>query len=552
MERRHKLTQGGGFLLLCLTALCDPSANLALAGASPSPVHDAYPAPILDAQENVPEEPYDDDLTTAIAEVYAANPELVALRYDQRAIDDDIGIALSQARPMVQLQVAGGYELILPGDITDAARPLSDRLNNPTIERDDLVSQLVVDQPLWTGGRVSTAVDAAEAASLAGQEALRGSEGDILFNLVVAYVDVRRDAAILAIRGRNVEMLGATVDEISARREAGELTRTDIAQGEVQYQSALVQLQVAEADFQASRASFAAIVGRAPGHLAPEPELSGLPTDIDQAFAVAEAANPELATAIARERLSRAQIAQARAEVLPQVSLRGTAGTNGPLSSFDRRDQDVTVSGRATISIPLSAGGRVRSQIAQAQNRNSADEARIEATRRDLYQGIIAAWNQWASAERNAAAQEAQLRSARIFYEGTYAEYREGLRSTFDVLFAQNSLREAQILLLSSRRDSYVARALLLRRMGGLEARHFLGEEGRYDPDNYARRVRNRSAVPWAPVVRTLDRIGRPDGERSPIEQLPVPGGRLPAIAPVSPPTEVTPQVLPSTRGGRQ
>lgn len=535
---------GRCFVPLSFAAIVASATAVAQQNTS-SPVHDAYPAPILPFEEVVADASYDDSLAAALAEAYSGNPELAARRYDLRAIDDDIGVALSQARPAAQVQVAGGYELTLPGDITDAARLLSDRLNDPNIERNDISSQLVIDQPLWTGGRVSSAVDAATAASLAGRETLRGTEGDVLLDVVIAYADVRRDTNVLAIRRRNVEALGATLDEIDARREAGELTRTDLAQGEVQYQSALVSLQAAEADLQASRAAFAATVGRAPGHLAPEPDLPGLPSSLDQAFAFAEAASPELGAAIASERQSRFAIAQAKAEGRPQIFLRGTAGTSGPLSPFDRRDQDVNFTGRATISIPLSEGGRIRSQIAQAQNRNAADEFRIEATRRQLVQSIVTAWNQWVSAERNAAAQELQLRSARVFYEGTYAEYREGLRSTFDVLFAQNSYREAQISLLASRRDSYVARAALLRRMGTLEARNLLDAPSLYDPQDYTRRARGRSGVPWGPVIRALDRIGAPGTGREPVEQIPTSEGVMPATAPVLPPEQVAGQVLP-------
>lgn len=529
--------------LACLFLL--PISQINAQQVSSHDIHDAYPAPLLPFELEASEADYDDSLPQAIVEVYASNPDLAASRYDLRAIDDEVGIALSRARPSVELQVAGGYDLTLPGDITDASRTLSDRLNFPNIERNDISSQLVIDQPLWTGGRASGAVRVASAASLTGQESLRSTQGDILLNLVEAYADVRRDTSILSIRRRNVEALGAMLDEITARREAGQLTRTDIAQGEVQYQSALVQYQAAIAGLQSNRATFAAIVGREPGSLAPLPDMPGLPASLDEAFDLAEVASPELAAAIARERESRARIALARAEGMPQITLRGTAGTSGPLVPFHRRDQDAIFTGRATITIPLVAGGRIRSQVVRSRNRNAADELRVEATRRQVVQGVVTAWNQWASAEQNALAQEAQLRSARVFYEGTMAEYREGLRSTFDVLFAQSSMREAQIALLSSTRDSYVARAALLRRMGILEAGSLLEGVNLYDPEQYARRARNRSGVPWGPLVRGIDRIGAPGEGRSPIERLPesevsaVPD-RQPAPAPI----EVTPQVL--------
>ena len=145
----------GRLVPMSLVALATPLLGQVQERNSSDPVHGVYPEPVLPFDDEVAEDRFNDNLAAAITEAYAGNPELAARRYDLRAIDDDIGIALSQARPTAQLQVAGGYELTLPGDITDAARPLSDRLNDPNIERNDISSQPVVDQPLWTGGRCS-------------------------------------------------------------------------------------------------------------------------------------------------------------------------------------------------------------------------------------------------------------------------------------------------------------------------------------------------------------------------------------------------------------
>lgn len=477
------------------------------------------------------EEVGDDTLAAALAETFASNPSLAASRYDLRAEDDEIGIAMSQTRPQVQVEVTGGYDLILPGSITQASRPLSERLNHPNIERNSLASQLVIDQPLWTGGRASSALALANANSAVGRARLRGIEGDLLLELIAAYCDVRRDARILAIRAKTVRVLEATLDEVVARREAGELTRTDIAQAESQLLAARAQLNTAEAQLEASRAAFTAIVGREPGVLAVEPDLPGLPQSADEAFAEAELANPELAQAMATERAARARIGLAQAEGRPALSLRGSAGTSGPALPFYTSEHDATFTGRVTLTVPLFAGGRVRSQVAQARNRESAEALRIEATRRALAQAVINAWNQWVTAERNVEAQELQRRAARVFYEGTFEEYREGLRSTFDVLYAQNSLRETEIALLSSKRDRYVAQAVLLRRLGQLEAGKLLSDGPGYDPDTYRTKVRRRGAVPWGGAIRALDRLGAPGGKPRAAE-WPAPGETPPRPAP--------------------
>jgi len=94
------------------------------------------------------------------------------------------------------------------------------------------------------------------------------------------------------------------------------------------------------------------------------------------------------------------------------------------------------------------------------------------------------------------------------YYDGTFEEYREGLRSTFDVLYAQNSLRETEIAVLTSERDSYVAQAYILRQLGKLEAGRLISGGGTYDPAPYTHKAETRSGVPWGGAVRALDRVG--------------------------------------------
>ncbi|MBP8672242.1 MAG: TolC family outer membrane protein [Sphingobium sp.] len=476
----------------------------------------------------------DDDLASALADAYASNPDLAARRYELRASDDDLGLALSQIRPTAQVQISGGYEHVIPGRVTQAARPLVDRLNDPTIDRNDLNGQFVIDQPLSTGGRAKADIEGARAAILAGREALRGVEGDLLVNVIAAYVDVRRNARTVAIRESSLALLGAMLDEVIARRQAGELTRTDIAQAQTQLQSARVQLNAARAELEQSRAQFTALVGREPKSLAPEPRLPLLPQSIDDALETAEQFNPDLAAAIQSEKASRARIAAARAEGHPTLSVRGIAGANGTASPFDTRDQDVSFSARATLNVPLFSGGRVSALKSQALNRNSADRLRVEAARRQMVGSIVTSWNQMVSARRNEEAQRAQLAAARIYYEGSLAEYRSGLRSTFDVLYAQNALRETEIALLSSRRDAYVASASLLRQLGQLEVGKILTGTTLYDSTRYTARAMRRAALPWDGVVREFDRVGSSGTNQQPIEAVGRASDR-PQVAPAKP-----------------
>ena len=504
-------------VLLSLQARADagPRSSTDVQAAA---IHEVYAEPVLPFDTDETEPAATDSLAQAIAEAYEGNPSLGARRYDLRATDDNLGVAMSGLRMSAQLQVSGGYDYTDPGRTTQATRSLADRLNSPYIERNDLGAQLVVDQPLSTGGRTHAAISAARADIRAGREALRGSEGDLLVELIGAYADVRRDDRALQIREKNAQVLAATLDEVIARREAGELTRTDIAQAQTQLQSAYVQLNAARAQLEQSRAAFTAMVGREPGVLAPPPPLPLVPRSIDEAFDSADQFNPDLAGAIQAERASRARIAVARADGHPTLLLRAVAGATGPAVPFDRHEEDLSLSGRATLTIPLSAGGRIAAQIHQTLDQNSADRLRIEAARREMVRNIVSAWNQMVTADRNENVQRTQLKAARIYYEGTFQEYRAGLRTTFDVLYAQNSLRETEIALLANARDQYVARAMLLRHIGQLEVSKLLTGNALHDPAAHVRAIERRGALPWDAAIHALDRIAAPGQGQQRIE----------------------------------
>jgi outer membrane protein len=483
--------------------------------------------PVAQAPEPAP----DTTLADALAQAYRANPTLEARRYDLRATDENLGLALSELRPTSELQVTGQYQKIVPGRTTQATRFGA---SSPIEVSNSLGAQLIVNQPLSTGGRATADISAAQAGIRAGRAGLRAAEGDLLLQTIAAYLDVRRDTRTLAIRQGNLAQLAATLDEVKARREAGELTRTDVAQAETQLGNAQEQYNLTREQLEQSRATYAALVGVDPGSLAPEPPLPQLPASADEAFAAAEALNPDLAQARFAEAASRQRIAAARAASRPTLSLQGIVGLTGQAVPFYLHNEDQSVTVRGVLTIPLTNGGHNGAAIAQAEDTNGGDRLRIEAARRAMVLAIANAWNQMVTARRNQAVGERQMQSARIFYEGSFAEYRAGLRSTFDVLYAQGTLRDAEIALVAARHDLYVAQAALLRHVGLLEVRDLATGVGLYDASADVRHVERRGAMPWDAGVRGLDRIGKPGTRTRALEQppaLPEPARLAPAAA---------------------
>ena len=314
-------------------------------------------------------------------------------------------------------------------------------------------------------------------------------------------------------RFESVGLLQRQLDESRARFGVGDITRTDVAETEARVAGARAQLASAEAQLATSRATYASVVGQNPGQLAPEPSLAALlPPRLEQAFDIAEANNPRLRQADFTEQASAARVAAAKAQTRPTVALQATYGYFGGLTGlgipFVNYTHDLTAG--AVASFPLFTGGMTSSQIRQAAETNNADRITIEATRRQALLVVSQAWNQLLGSRANVLADQVQVRSANIAFEGTRQEARVGLRTTLDVLITEQDLASAQLALINARHDEYFAGAALLAVLGQLNTTDFSPDTPIYDPRSNFDKVRRANSVPWEKAIEAVDHLAAP------------------------------------------
>ena len=107
----------------------------------------------------------------------------------------------------------------------------------------------------------------------------------------------------------------------------------------------------------------------------------------------------------------------------------------------------------------------------QAPDRHDADRDAVEDARRLAIQAVLTDWSQVRAGQTAIRADKHEVQSATTALRGYQIEYGDGLRSTLDVLIADQMLRAAQVSLAISRHDTIVAEAALLAAMGRLEPR---------------------------------------------------------------------------------
>jgi outer membrane protein len=182
----------------------------------------------------------------------------------------------------------------------------------------------------------------------------------------------------------------------------------------------------------------------------------------------------------------------ARADRLPTVSgvvsgdyINTVAGSSG---GFDRSGTQTSIG--VNTRIPIYQGGLPSARIAQARAVEGQLLERTIETERFVVQAVRSAFANVTATRQAIASNEVAVSAAQLALEGARAERGVGTRTVLDVLNAEQELLNAQVQLVTARRDSYVAGFQLLNAMGQAEADD-LGLEGGplYDPIGNYRRV---------------------------------------------------------------
>ncbi len=425
-------------------------------------------------------------LPDAINAAYARNPTLEAARANTRATDELYPQARSRLLPQVSATATYGeqrtdFDLSDPSSAVDRSRPGSYGVQ--------------ATQSVFAGGRNIGAINQANANIEAAQEGLRSTEQSVLLAVVSAYMDVRRDAEILNIRGNNADLLLRQVEEAQARFDVGEITRTDVAQAQARLAGARAQLAVARADLEASRVNFAAIVGNPPGQLEAPPEAPALPSALEMAIEQGLMANPDYRQLQSQVKAARSQITIDRASLLPQVSVTGRLTRNfddqrSPVTGFAPPD-DQSASAVATLTVPLYQGGLARSRVAQARENLHRVELQAEQARRQVTTDVTTAWNDLEAARQTIVSTREQVEANQLAFDGAEQERDVGLRTTIEVLNAQQELLDSRVAQAQAERNAYVAAHGLLQAVGDLDPKALGVNAPLYDPDKH------RKAVGW-------------------------------------------------------
>jgi len=388
---------------------------------------------------------YAEYLDDALISAYQNNPSLLAERASLRATDEGVASALSGWRPTIQIDSNAGF---LKTETTTVTRKTESSLRPRSFS-------LNVTEPLYRGGRTTAETRAAKNLVDSARASLVSVEQTVLFNAVTAYMTVLSSQSVVSLNRHNERVVGRQHQAAQDRFKVGEVTRTDVAQAEARAAQAKADRISAEGNLISARATYRQIIGDLPGTLVWPRPLVGVPTSERNALQAANIANPAIIGADFAELAARDSIDVAFSGLLPQVSLSG--GFDRSYDVSDVIEQADSLSLSAIITVPLYQSGAEHASVRRSKQIASQRRLELEEARRAVLEEVTRAWEALITARAKIIAFESQVRAAELALEGVEQETLVGLRTTLDVLDAEQELFTARVNLVGAERDAVVS-----------------------------------------------------------------------------------------------
>ncbi len=448
-------------------------------------------------------------LEAALALAYFNNPTLNAQRAATRATDENVPTALSGYRPRVtgsssltdqylenlvknQNSIAG--PLACPRDLQGRSMcptfPSYDKNQGSTAVTS---AGLTVTQTLFNGFQTSNRTRLAEGQVFSARETLRSSEQTTLLNAATAYMNLLRDTAILELQRSNVNVLEVTLRQTRDRFNAGEVTRTDVAQAEARLSTGRSQLATAESNYISSRAVYLQVIGvPAPARLSPAAPVDRFsPRTLDGAVARGRAEHPTVTAAMYNVDVATQQVKVTEGALYPTISAVGNVQKSYGNTSSLTVIENLNASLSAQLSVPLYQGGAEYAAIRQAKETLGQRRMDLDTARDQVQSTVTQAWGQLEAAKAQVISTSSSVTANEIAVNGVREEARVGQRTTLDVLNAQQDLLNARVALVTAQRDRVVASYTVLAATGALSPQVLGLRVQVYDPTTHYHQVRD-------------------------------------------------------------
>lgn len=316
---------------------------------------------------------------------------------------------------------------------------------------------------LWSGGRIKSDIERAEALANASQFLQKMTRDDVAFLSSEGYLQWAHFKNMVILAKENLAQHEKILNDFQKIAAVDKGRRLDLNQAQVRFDNARLTLMKSEAEM----ASAMHRVGRVLNTPLPaEPtgiEFSPpLPyNSLDRALESLNAQHPVIANLKAQLVAARASVRYAKAQNSPTVDLTHTKVTSAGFAD----GKFVT---QLQLNIPLYDGGSSKGVVGVAQANLKALEFTLEETQLALNEELKTNWTQWTSSNQRAELGKKQTQTAKDLASGYGQQFQVGRRSLLDLLNIQSDLYTYQSNAATAQHEARIAQERILANLGQL------------------------------------------------------------------------------------
>lgn len=289
-----------------------------------------------------------------------------------------------------------------------------------------------VDQPLWTGGKITAGIELSSARYDAASASVSESKLELTLKIISSYAEALRQRHRLSSSQSNVDEHEKLLNMIRRRVNQEISPISDQRLAESRLLQARSELVIINLSFRNSLNQLSQLCGESVGDVSwvgfEEKEVQ---LQLNQLIDEVIKKSPTIQRLSFNEQAASADIELKRANYFPQLSLRYENLSGGTLPS----DSRALIVFSAQPGAGLSAISGVEAAISR---RNSVREA-LSAAKRNLSERVTTSWNDWQSANALLSSASRANEISREVFDSYTRQYVIGKKSWIDVL---NSVRE--------------------------------------------------------------------------------------------------------------
>lgn len=371
------------------------------------------------------------------------DPSLRASRAAFAAARERVPQARAQLLPQVQAGVSRVANEVTRDGLNSSLQPLTIFDRYPSSN-----DTLSLRQPLVRMQQVE-GVKQAQSVQREAEAILLKDEQDFTSRVVGAYLECLLAADTVEFLQAQALFLESAVKAAQRAFDAGVGTVTDIDAARAKLDLNTAQLLQARQQVEYSRRLVEAVINRPFGSLVPLdsarlPRFTLTDVPLQEWLQRAQSNGPEVKRMLSQRESAEREIAKARAGHLPTLDAVAQLQRSRSENTISPQSRYVNSSVGLQLTVPLYNGGYVNSLTRQAAADRERIEEQLEALRLDVGVRVHREWRTVSEGVSRIKAMETALRSAEVALNSARRSFEAGVRTTVDILNADQQRLQAQ------------------------------------------------------------------------------------------------------------